>query len=234
MQRSSTPILYCLCIRPYVQQIVKTLHGDQMFRAASSKGGKGKGDNPFGKIMTSAPSSRSSQSSRSSRSSPSPSSSSTASMGSISSALNSKDNGLSFKTLSSGRLSDEQRFFQNRSRKDLQPRITREENMWRDPNQMDTKWLNPRDPTRYKPNFKNTEPDSLRKQFMRSPDERSRDVMGRDWENAVKAFRDNQRQNIYLQSTASTSSVKGAANNNKAQRKPVKIQQNRRNFTKDE
>ncbi|XP_023032740.1 uncharacterized protein LOC6644860 [Drosophila willistoni] len=227
MQRSSTPILYCFCMRPYLQQIVKTLHGDQMRRAASSKGGSSKGDNPLGKRMTSM---RSSQSQ--SRSRPSPSSSS-ASMGSISSALSSKDNGLSFKTLSSGRLSDEQIFFQSRSRKDLQARITREENMWRDPNQMDTKWLNPRDPTRYKPNFKNTEPDSLRKQFMRSPDERSRDVMSRDWENAVKAYRDNQRQSMYAQSTASKTSVKGAAGGKKTQRRTDKLQ-DRRNFTKKE
>ncbi|KAH8281340.1 hypothetical protein KR018_010405, partial [Drosophila ironensis] len=72
---------------------------------------------------------------------------------------------------------------------DLQRRINREDNMWRDRGYVDTKWLNPRDPFAYRPNFRPTEPISLRKQFMRSPDEISREVMSRDWEQAVLAYR---------------------------------------------
>ncbi|XP_016946325.1 myb-like protein P [Drosophila biarmipes] len=68
-------------------------------------------------------------------------------------------------------------------------RINREDNMWRDRSYIDTKWLNPRDPTAYRPNFRQTEPTSLRKQFMRSPDEVSREVMGRDWEETVKTYK---------------------------------------------
>ncbi|XP_030381688.1 uncharacterized protein LOC115629370 [Scaptodrosophila lebanonensis] len=65
-------------------------------------------------------------------------------------------------------------------------RFTREENMWRVNKNKDSFWLNPRDPTRYKPNFEHVEPESLRKQFMRSLDQRTRDVLGKDWEKAVK------------------------------------------------
>ncbi|EDV47467.1 probable WRKY transcription factor protein 1 [Drosophila erecta] len=68
-------------------------------------------------------------------------------------------------------------------------RINREDNMWRDQSYIDTKWLNPRDPTAYRPNFRQTEPTSLRKQFMRSPDEISREVMGRDWEETVRTYK---------------------------------------------
>ncbi|KAH8355458.1 hypothetical protein KR084_009641 [Drosophila pseudotakahashii] len=68
-------------------------------------------------------------------------------------------------------------------------RINREDNMWRDRSYIDTKWLNPRDPSAYRPNFRQTEPTSLRKQFMRSPDEISREVMGRDWEETVKSYK---------------------------------------------
>ncbi|KAH8345310.1 hypothetical protein KR067_000078 [Drosophila pandora] len=71
----------------------------------------------------------------------------------------------------------------------LERRINREDNMWRERGYVDTKWLNPRDPAAYRPNFRPTEPVSLRKQFMRSPDEISREVMGRDWERAVKDYR---------------------------------------------
>ncbi|XP_017066797.1 ras-interacting protein RIP3 [Drosophila eugracilis] len=71
----------------------------------------------------------------------------------------------------------------------LERRINREDNMWRDRSYMDTKWLNPRDPSAYRPNFRPTEPTSLRKQFMRSPDEISREVMGRDWEETVKTYK---------------------------------------------
>jgi len=71
----------------------------------------------------------------------------------------------------------------------LERRINREDNMWRDRSYIDTKWLNPRDPTAYRPNFRQTEPTSLRKQFMRSPDEISREVMGRDWEETVKTYK---------------------------------------------
>lgn len=71
----------------------------------------------------------------------------------------------------------------------LERRINREDNMWRERGYVDTKWLNPRDPSAYRPNFRPTEPISLRKQFMRSPDEISREVMGRDWERAVKDYR---------------------------------------------
>ncbi|XP_043659884.1 uncharacterized protein DDB_G0283357 [Drosophila teissieri] len=70
-------------------------------------------------------------------------------------------------------------------------RINREDNMWRDQSYIDTKWLNPRDPTAYRPNFRQTEPTSLRKQFMRSPDEISREVMGRDWEETVRTYKRN-------------------------------------------
>ncbi|EDW49367.1 ras-interacting protein RIP3 [Drosophila sechellia] len=72
-------------------------------------------------------------------------------------------------------------------------RINREDNMWRDQSYIDTKWLNPRDPTAYRPNFRPTEPTSLRKQFMRSPDEISREVMGRDWEETVRTYKRNVR-----------------------------------------
>ncbi|XP_017091403.2 uncharacterized protein [Drosophila bipectinata] len=71
----------------------------------------------------------------------------------------------------------------------LERRINREDNMWRDRGYVDTKWLNPRDPYAYRPNFRPTEPVSLRKQFMRSPDEISREVMSRDWERTVKNYR---------------------------------------------
>ncbi|KAH8338804.1 hypothetical protein KR074_000407 [Drosophila pseudoananassae] len=71
----------------------------------------------------------------------------------------------------------------------LERRINREDNMWRDRGYVDTKWLNPRDPFAYRPNFRPTEPVSLRKQFMRSPDEISREVMSRDWERTVKNYR---------------------------------------------
>ncbi|KAH8245432.1 hypothetical protein KR032_010399 [Drosophila birchii] len=71
----------------------------------------------------------------------------------------------------------------------LERRINREDNMWHNRNQIDTTWLNPRDPQAYKPNFRQTEPIVMRKQFMRSPDEVSREVLGRDWEEAVKAYR---------------------------------------------
>ncbi|XP_039500091.1 ras-interacting protein RIP3 [Drosophila santomea] len=70
-------------------------------------------------------------------------------------------------------------------------RINREDNMWRDQSYIDTKWLNPRDPNAYRPNFRQTEPTSLRKQFMRSPDEISREVMGRDWEETVRTYKRN-------------------------------------------
>ncbi|XP_017051809.1 PH domain-containing protein DDB_G0275795 [Drosophila ficusphila] len=73
----------------------------------------------------------------------------------------------------------------------LERRINREDNMWRDRSYIDTKWLNPRDPSAYRPNFRQTEPMSLRKQFMRSPDEISREVMGRDWEETVKSLKRN-------------------------------------------
>ncbi|KAH8262094.1 hypothetical protein KR038_004092, partial [Drosophila bunnanda] len=68
-------------------------------------------------------------------------------------------------------------------------RINREDNMWHNRTQTDTIWLNSRDPQAYKPNFRQTEPIVMRKQFMRSPDEVSREVLGRDWEEAVKAYR---------------------------------------------
>ncbi|KAH8361241.1 hypothetical protein KR200_001968, partial [Drosophila serrata] len=68
-------------------------------------------------------------------------------------------------------------------------RINREDNMWHNRSQTDTIWLNSRDPHAYKPNFRQTEPIVMRKQFMRSPDEVSREVLGRDWEEAVKAYR---------------------------------------------
>ncbi|XP_033169535.1 PH domain-containing protein DDB_G0275795 [Drosophila mauritiana] len=72
-------------------------------------------------------------------------------------------------------------------------RINREDNMWRDQSYIDTQWLNPRDPTAYRPNFRPTEPTSLRKQFMRCPDEISREVMGRDWEETVRTYKRNVR-----------------------------------------
>lgn len=75
--------------------------------------------------------------------------------------------------------------------------IRREDNMWNDPQRLDTKWLRPRDPRRYKPDFGLTEPHSLRKQFMRSPDERTRDAMGHDWEAAVR-IANNRRRRAYL------------------------------------
>ncbi|XP_064555985.1 uncharacterized protein LOC135440635 [Drosophila montana] len=75
--------------------------------------------------------------------------------------------------------------------------IMREDNMWNDPQRLDTKWLRPRDPRRYKPDFGLTEPHSLRKQFMRSPDERTRDAMGHDWEAAVR-IATNRRRRAYL------------------------------------
>ncbi|EDW65336.2 uncharacterized protein [Drosophila virilis] len=75
--------------------------------------------------------------------------------------------------------------------------IRREDNMWSDPQRLDTKWLRPRDPRRYKPDFGLTEPHSLRKQFMRSPDERTRDAMGHDWEAAVRVAT-NRRRRAYL------------------------------------
>ncbi|XP_034490153.1 uncharacterized protein LOC117793839 [Drosophila innubila] len=82
--------------------------------------------------------------------------------------------------------------------RDTAPRpIMREDNMWKDPQQLDTKWLSPRDPRRYRPDFKQTEPHSLRKQFMRSPDERTRDAMGRDWEAAIQ-FNENRRRQALL------------------------------------
>ncbi|KAM8718510.1 hypothetical protein ACLKA7_001678 [Drosophila subpalustris] len=82
--------------------------------------------------------------------------------------------------------------------RDAAPRpIMREDNMWKDPQQLDTKWLRPRDPRRYTPDFKQTEPHSLRKQFMRSPDERTRDAMGRDWEAAI-ALNENRRRQALL------------------------------------
>ncbi|KAH8421448.1 hypothetical protein KR009_008163, partial [Drosophila setifemur] len=71
----------------------------------------------------------------------------------------------------------------------IQRRINREDNMWRDRSYIDTKWLNPRDPLAYRPNFRQTEPVSLRKQFMRSPDEISREVLGRDWEDSFKTYK---------------------------------------------
>ncbi|KAH8287012.1 hypothetical protein KR054_000571, partial [Drosophila jambulina] len=71
----------------------------------------------------------------------------------------------------------------------LERRVNREDNMWHNRSQIDTTWLNPRDPLAYKPNFRQTEPIIMRKQFMRSPDEVSREVLGRDWEEAVKAYR---------------------------------------------
>ncbi|KAI8035460.1 hypothetical protein M5D96_011803 [Drosophila gunungcola] len=71
----------------------------------------------------------------------------------------------------------------------LARRINREDNMWRDSSYIDTKWLHPHDPSAYRPNFSQTEPTSLRKQFMRSPDEISREVMGRDWEETVKNYK---------------------------------------------
>ncbi|XP_017116150.1 ras-interacting protein RIP3 [Drosophila elegans] len=71
----------------------------------------------------------------------------------------------------------------------LARRINREDNMWRDSSYIDTKWLHPHDPSAFRPNFSQTEPTSLRKQFMRSPDEISREVMGRDWEETVKNYK---------------------------------------------
>lgn len=73
-------------------------------------------------------------------------------------------------------------------------RLVREDNMWSDPQRMDTRWLRPRDPRRYKPDFGQTEPHSLREQFMRSPDERTRNAMGRDWEVAMRVAATRRRQ----------------------------------------
>ncbi|KAH8387269.1 hypothetical protein KR093_006020 [Drosophila rubida] len=72
--------------------------------------------------------------------------------------------------------------------------IMRETNMWKDPQRLDTKWLRARDPRRYRPDFGQTEPHSLRKQFMRSPDERTRDAMSRDWEAALQMNERSRRQ----------------------------------------
>lgn len=73
-------------------------------------------------------------------------------------------------------------------------RLVREDNMWSDPRHMDTRWLRPRDPRRYKPDFGQTEPHTLREQFMRSPDERTRNAMGRDWEVAMRIAATRRRQ----------------------------------------
>ncbi|XP_030245741.1 uncharacterized protein LOC108656004 [Drosophila navojoa] len=73
-------------------------------------------------------------------------------------------------------------------------RLVREDNMWSDPQHMDTRWLRPRDPRRYKPDFGQTEPHTLREQFMRSPDERTRNAMGRDWEVAMRVAATRRRQ----------------------------------------
>ncbi|XP_023169444.1 uncharacterized protein LOC111598435 [Drosophila hydei] len=75
-------------------------------------------------------------------------------------------------------------------------RMVREDNMWTDPQYMDTRWLRPRDPRRYKPDFAQTEPHSLRIQFMRSPDERTRNAMGRDWEALKRVAEGRRRQSI--------------------------------------
>ncbi|XP_062140245.1 uncharacterized protein LOC133848625 [Drosophila sulfurigaster albostrigata] len=72
--------------------------------------------------------------------------------------------------------------------------MRRETNMWKDPLSTDTKWLSARDPRRYRPDFGQTEPHSLRKQFMRSPDERTRDAMTRDWEAATQLNEIGRRQ----------------------------------------
>ncbi|XP_022232846.2 uncharacterized protein LOC111081168 [Drosophila obscura] len=65
----------------------------------------------------------------------------------------------------------------------------RESNMWRDPARPDTNWLKPRSSSTYKPDFANTEPDSLKRSFMRSPDEKSKDMANRDLAKAVQKLR---------------------------------------------
>ncbi|EDW00400.1 GH11884 [Drosophila grimshawi] len=77
-------------------------------------------------------------------------------------------------------------FQSSRPNSSAQRQILREDNMWKDPQRLDTKWLRSRDPWCFKPDFRQTEPQSLRKQFMRSPDERARDAMNGDWVRAVR------------------------------------------------
>ncbi|ALC49793.1 CG1999 [Drosophila busckii] len=77
---------------------------------------------------------------------------------------------------------------------DAPRKIMREDNMWRSPLKTDTKWLRSHDAHQYRPDFGQTEPQSLRKQFMRSPDERTRDALGRDWDLALKKAINNRRE----------------------------------------
>lgn len=66
--------------------------------------------------------------------------------------------------------------------------------MWQVSNHSDTKWLHPRDPHRYRPDFAQTEPTSLRNQFTRSPDERTRDAQNHDWEKALRMAKNMRHQ----------------------------------------
>ncbi|XP_017022637.1 serine/threonine-protein kinase pakD [Drosophila kikkawai] len=77
----------------------------------------------------------------------------------------------------------------------LERRINREDYMWHNRNHADTKWLNPHDPLAYRPNFSQTEPTIMKKQFMRSPDQVTREVLGRDWDEAVKTYRRSSKSN---------------------------------------
>lgn len=69
--------------------------------------------------------------------------------------------------------------------------------MWKDPHNLNTEWLRSNDPRRYRPDFKKTEPEALRNQFMRSPDERVRDAMVRDFQ-VVKQLNENRRRPALL------------------------------------
>ncbi|SPP78376.1 uncharacterized protein LOC117580829 [Drosophila guanche] len=62
----------------------------------------------------------------------------------------------------------------------------RESNMWRDPAHPDTTWLKPHSASAYKPDFGNTEPHTLKLSFMRSPDEKSKDMANRDLAKAMQ------------------------------------------------
>ncbi|XP_034652006.1 uncharacterized protein LOC117890973 [Drosophila subobscura] len=65
----------------------------------------------------------------------------------------------------------------------------REGNMWRDPAHPDTNWLKPHNAFAYKPDFGNTEPHTLKVSFMRSPDEKSKDMANRDLAKAMQKMR---------------------------------------------
>jgi len=108
----------------------------------------------------------------------------------------------------------------------------REDNMWKDPHKLNTEWLRPNDTRRYKPDFKQTEPEALRNQFMRSPDERVRDAMARDFE-AMKQFDENRRRQT-RQTYQDTTDRQNRKNRNDSTRRRTKSKLSNKNRMQNE